>query len=170
MFFSSAMPNGRFKRSARNAGSLRSWRLARPLNLNVSHSDMRLSLVCKNNLSPKQLAQLQMRIQNCIHLEGECGPVKAWHAYKQYLYAFVLLDSKTPIAIAEASGRPVSAPGWWIDPDYRGQGYGNELIELLALHMQKDGVTGIGSIPIQTPNGKYDEQSRRLVVRLRSYF
>ena len=131
---------------------------------------MRLSLVRKEDLTPQQMDEIQERLQRSIQVDGECGPIKAWFAYKQFLYAFILLDGNSPIAIAEASGRPVSAPGWWIDPDYRGQGYGNELVDLLAQYLRADGVTKIGRIPIQTPNGKYDEQSSRLVMRLRSHF
>lgn len=131
---------------------------------------MRLSLVRKEDLTPEQMDKLHACLQRSIQLEGECDPIKAWYAFRQYLYAFVLLDSKIPVAIAAASGRPVSAPGWWIDPDYRNQGYGNELVDLLAQYLRADGVTDIGTIPIQTPNGKYDEQSKCLVLRLRSYF
>lgn len=131
---------------------------------------MRIYLVRKEDLAKNQMADLDARLQNCIQLEGACGPINAWYAYKHFLYAFVLLETQTPIAIAEASGRPVSAPGWWIAPEHRGQGYGNELVDLLATYLKADGVTQISSIPIQTPGGKYDEQSSRLVARLRRQF
>ena len=80
--------------------------------------DMRLMLLPKDQLSLEQLDQLHSRLQHSIQIEGECGPVRAWYDYQRYLYAFVLVDSQLPIAIAEASGRP----GWWIDADFRGLG------------------------------------------------
>jgi hypothetical protein len=132
---------------------------------------MRLSLVRKEELTSAQVNELDRRIEDCVRgHEGECGPIMAWRMYKHYLYAFVLKDTNTPIAIAEASGRPVSLPGWWIAPEYRGQGHGNELVDLLAQHLLGDGVSEIGLILIQTPNGQFDEQSRKLVSRLRNYF
>jgi len=131
---------------------------------------MRLVLVRKEDLLPEQLRALDERLQYSISLEGECGPVRAWYGYTHYLYAFVPAESQAPIAIAEASGRPASSPGWWIDPKFRSQGYGNELIDLLAEYLRADGVTTIMPILIQTPGGKYDTQSRRLALRLLSYF
>ncbi|MGH8748029.1 MAG: hypothetical protein ACREU5_02860 [Burkholderiales bacterium] len=75
-----------------------------------------------------------------------------------------------PIAISEASGRPVAIPGWWIDHGFRDQGYGNELVDLLAAYLAADGVTGIGLIPIDTHNGQYNEQSSKLARRFRAKF
>ena len=74
-----------------------------------------------------------------------------------------------PVAIAEASGHPAS-PGWWIDSKYRGQGLGNELVDLLAEHLKAEGVTNIGRIPIDTHLGSYNTASSKLVQRLRRHF
>ena len=131
---------------------------------------MRIHLTRKEDLLPEQLATLATKLSDSVAREGECGPVRAWGAYKRYLYAFLEEGTEQPIAIAEASGRPVSAPGWWIDHCYRGKGYGYELVDLLAVHLKSDGVTTIGTIPIQTPGGAYDERSRKLEQRLRMHF
>lgn len=131
---------------------------------------MRICLVRKEDLTPEQLEKLQKRLQYSVGLEGECGPIYAWNNFTRYLYAFLTVDGKTPIAIATASGRPISSPGWWVDPGCRGQNYGNELVDLLARYLKSDGVTEIGDIPIQTPSGQYDAQSQQLVKRLRSHF
>lgn len=131
---------------------------------------MRIHLVRKEDLSSEQLATLARKLSDSEAREGECGPIRAWDAYKKYLYAFLEEGTEQPIAIAEGSGRPVSAPGWWIDHGYRGKGYGYELVDLLAAHLKSDGVTTIGTIPIQTPGGAYDEQSQKLVQRLRMHF
>ena len=137
--------------------------------MNVSRLVVRIHLVRKEDLTPEQLATLEARLCHSEAIEGECGPTRAWRAYQRYLYAFVEDGTNRPIAIAEASGRPTSAPGWWIDPEYRRKGYGYELVELLAGHLKMDGVTKIGTISIQTPGGAYDEQSRKLVQRLRTH-
>ena len=131
---------------------------------------MRIHLARKEDLLPEQLATLARKLSDSVAREGECGPVRAWEAYKKYLYAFLEEGTEQPIAIAEGSGRPVSAPGWWIAHCYRGKGYGYELVDLLALHLKSDGVTTIGRILIQTPGGAYDVQSRKLVRRLRMHF
>jgi RimJ/RimL family protein N-acetyltransferase len=93
-----------------------------------------------------------------------------WHTYQCALYAFIEKDTGLPIAIAEASGRPVAVPGWWIDTQFRGMGYGNELVDLLAARLKAEGVTGIGRIPIDTHRGNYNEQSTRLAERIRAHF
>lgn len=131
---------------------------------------MRIRLIRKENMSREHLAVLEAKLFYSESLEGDCGPLKSWRAYPRYLYGFLDLASVQPIAIAEASGRPVSKPGWWIDIDFRGKGYGNELVDLLAAELLADVVTTIGSIPIQTPQGRYDTQPRMLVLRLRAHF
>ena len=131
---------------------------------------MRIRLIRKESMSREHLAVLEARFCYSESIEGDCGPVKAWRAYSRYLYGFLYLASGQPIAIAEASGRPVSKPGWWIDLDLRGKGFGNELVDLLAAELLADGVTTIGTTPIQTPQGRYDTQSGMLVLRLRAHF
>lgn len=131
---------------------------------------MRTALTQKCNLSTEQLAALDVRLQLSIELEGECGPIRAWKAYPNFLYALVLVQANTVIGLVEASGRPRSGPGWWIDPRFRGKCFGNELIDLLAIRLKQDGVTGLLPMPIQTPGSKYDSQSSKLVARLRAHF
>ena len=99
---------------------------------NGSHRFRRIRLIRKEDMTSEQLKVLDDRLCFSESIEGECGPVRAWRAYRRYLYAFFDLASGKPIAIAEASGRPVSTPGWWIDPDFRNMGYGGELIDQLA--------------------------------------
>lgn len=131
---------------------------------------MRLRLVRKEDLSASELQRFHERLQESVQLEGECGPVRAWYVYSRFLYGFISVADDQPIAIAEASGRPESSPGWWVHPACRGLGYGSELVDLLAQHLREDGVTSIGRMSIQTPGGKYDLQSSKLVSRLRGHF
>ena len=131
---------------------------------------MRIHLTPKGDLTPEQLASFDARLSHSEAFEGECGPVRAWRAYKTYLYAFLENETGMPIAVAVGCGGPVCAPGWWIDLDRRGKGYGYEVVDLLASQLKLNGVTEIGPIPIQTPGGAYDEQSRKLVQRLRTHF
>ena len=121
----------------------------------------RLRLLPKIQLSPDQLQYLDKRLAAPEHCNDR-GPIQIWHTYQSFLYAFVHNDLNVPIAISEASGRPSATPGWWIDHKFRGQGYGNELVDLLAVYLASDGVTKIGLIPIDTYNGQYHEQSCNL--------
>lgn len=130
---------------------------------------MRLQIVPKNALSPEQLRYLDARLAAPEH-DGDGGPPRVWNKYTSSLYAFVHEAFNFPIAIAEASGRPIATPGWWIDSEFRGQGYGNELVDLLAGYLAADGVTGIGPIIIDTRRCEYDEQSTKLARRFRARF
>lgn len=130
---------------------------------------MRLRLVPKSELSPAQLGCLDDRLAVPEH-EGDGGPPRVWNTYKSFLYAFVHEALELPIAIAEASGRPIATPGWWVDSKFRGQGYGNELVDLLADYLVADGVTEIGRILIDTRRREYDEQSTKLAKRFQARF
>jgi RimJ/RimL family protein N-acetyltransferase len=130
---------------------------------------MRLRILPKDKLSLGQCQYLDKRLVLPEH-QIDRGPIQIWHQYQSYLYAFVHDELSMPIAISEASGRPIAAPGWWIDYKFRGQGYGNELVDLLAEFLATDGVTSIRPIPIDTKNGTYNEQSKKLAIRLRARF
>ncbi|MFA6309878.1 MAG: hypothetical protein WCV99_21170 [Sterolibacterium sp.] len=131
---------------------------------------MRLIISRKQDLSVAQIDVLNELIGHSVTIEGSCGPIVAWNTYQDFLYAFSLADTKIPIGIVEASGRPVCSPGWWIAPKYRGLKYGNDLVDALGPYLLQDRVSSIGPVSIQTPNHKYDDQSSKLVIRLRSYF
>lgn len=130
---------------------------------------MRLRLVPKNELPEQQRQHIDTRLAAPEH-QFDGGPAQCWKIYASYLYAFVHRELNLPIAIAEASGRPTAVPGWWIDSQFRGQGYGYELVDLLAAYLKADGATDIGRIPIDTYNGVYNEQSTKLAKRLRERF
>lgn len=130
---------------------------------------MRLTLLAKNALLPDQLRYLDERLAAPEHRDDK-GPPRVWYIYQTHLYAFLETKLQLPIAISEASGRPIATPGWWIDKMFRGQGYGNELADLLAAHLAIDGVTDIGRILIDTHNGEYDERSGKLARRFRVRF
>lgn len=130
---------------------------------------MRLTIVYKNKLTESQNRHLDERLADPEH-RNDNGPIQVWYVYTRFLYAFINKELNTPIAIAEASGRPIATPGWWIDSHFRGQGFGNELVDLLAEQMKAELVTDIGKIPIDTSCGKYNEQSSKLARRLRAHF
>jgi len=130
---------------------------------------MRLVIVPKKELSDEQRRYLDERLAAPEH-QNDKGPSQVWNAYEGFLYAFIHKESNLPIAIAEASGRPVATPGWWVDSKFRGQGYGNEVVDLLAEFLKTDGVTDIGAILIESYCNEYDEQSTRLARRIRNRF
>lgn len=126
-------------------------------------------------LVPKamMIPDLKQRFDDLVSLPchaSDRGPLKVWGGFEQYLYGFIDSDSQDPVAIAEASGRPIATPGWWITSECRGRGLGKQMIDLLAAYLMKDGVTGLGSIPIDTYAGHYHVQSAKLAARLRRHF
>jgi len=130
---------------------------------------MRLILVSKNDLTDEQRRHLEERLRAPEH-RHDYGPTQVWNTDEPFLYAFIHQELGIPIAIAEAPGRPIATPGWWVDSKFRGQGLGNELIDLLAARLKAEGVTGIGPTPMDTYLGEYDEQSTRLARRLSAHF
>ena len=129
----------------------------------------RLDIVLKADLTERQARHLNERLSAPEH-ENDNGPCRVWNRYEVALYAFVERERTLPIGIAEASGRPIATPGWWIDSAYRGAHYGNELVDLLAEQLKSEGVTGIGRITIDTYLGTYNEPSSRLAQRIRKHF
>jgi RimJ/RimL family protein N-acetyltransferase len=130
---------------------------------------MRLVIVPKSELSDEQRRYLDERLAAPEH-RNDRGPPQVWNKYDAFLYAFIHNELNQPIAIAEASGRPLASPSWWVDSKFRGQGYGNEVVDLLAEFLKTDGVTDIGAIMIESYCNEYDEQSVRLARRIRSRF
>ena len=130
---------------------------------------MRLVIVPKNELSDEQRRYLKERLAAPEH-RNDKGPPHVWNTSRAFLYAFIDKELNLPIAIAEASGRPLATPAWWVDSKFRGQGYGNEVVDLLAEFLKTDGVTDIGAIQIESYCNEYDEQSTRLARRIRSRF
>ncbi|WP_221794634.1 GNAT family N-acetyltransferase [Oceanobacter mangrovi] len=125
-----------------------------------------VKLVAKNRLSAAHLAYLNNRLQRPEH-QNDSGPLKVWNIYCHDLYAVILVKEDIPIGIVEASGRPTCTPGWWIDSQYRGQGYGNYLVDELAEFLLVDDVENIGSIPV---TGQCASQSGKLAERLKHSF
>lgn len=130
---------------------------------------MRLVIVPKNELSDEQRRYLDARLAAPEHRHDR-GPPQVWSRYERFLYAFIDKELDLPIAIAQAPGRPIASPAWWVDSKFRGQGYGNEVVDLLAEFLKTDGVTDIGAIQIESYCNEYDEQSIRLARRIRSRF
>lgn len=131
---------------------------------------MRLAIILKSELSEEQAQYLDSRLTAPEHKDDR-GPPAGWHTHQSGLYAFIHRQSNRPIAIASASG-PVYAvvPAWWVDSKFRRQGYGNELVDLLAAYLRKEGYTGVGKIVIDTYGGKYLDASTKLAQRFKAHF
>ena len=129
---------------------------------------MRLAIVSKSQLTEGQSQYLSGRLVAPEHANDN-GAIRAWSS-RQGLYAFICKQTNVPVGIAEASGGPIRSPGWWIDSQFRGQGFGYELIDLLAEQLKSEGVTAIGPITIDTYLGLHHEASSKLAQRLRRHF
>ena len=90
----------------------------------------------KDALSPAQLAVIEERLSLPIHLNDE-GPSRAWRTYDPAgLFAFFDAASGALVALAEAAGGDGVKPGWWVDSAFRGQGYGAEVVDLIAANLK----------------------------------
>jgi hypothetical protein len=127
---------------------------------------MALVMYDKHDLSPAQLAEVAARLALPIHQHDE-GPSRAWASYKSGLYAFFDDANGRLIALVEYGAGTSVRPSWWIDHEFRGQGYGNQVMALLAQHLLAHGVTHIGWVLIASHKQQYDAQSTKLAKRLR---
>jgi RimJ/RimL family protein N-acetyltransferase len=127
-----------------------------------------LRVVSKTDLSAEQNAYLRRRLSSPVHA-ADVGPLRVWDHYPTGLYAVIDQTTGMPIGLAEASGAPNAInPSWWIDQEFRGQKYGNALVDALAEYLKAHGVTGVvGKIAIDGPN---HEQSAKLAKRFRAHF
>lgn len=133
---------------------------------------MRLIIRKKSELSETQLNALRSRL-NTAKQRTEAGPAVVWDLYQQpdTLYAFVLPISGEVVGIAEASGAPEAfSAGWWIDPNFRGHGYGSELVDLLAAELKRRGFYGVGNLIVTSVDPCEYDRSVRLCQRLRQHF
>ena len=131
---------------------------------------MRIEMFDKAALTPAQLAMIEARLSLPIHQHDE-GPSRTWRTYApSSLFAFFESSSGQVVALVEALCEDGVKPGWWVDSAFRGQGYGAEVVDLLAERLKARGVTRIGWILIATHKQQYDQQSGKLVRRLRRHF
>lgn len=134
----------------------------------------RLVLIPKPDLSEAQISLIDARLAAPEHEHDE-GPPGVWRRFEApnqvaTLYAFFHKTDGVPVGIAESSGMPITTAGWWIDAQFRGQGYGNELVDLLAEHRKSMGVTGVGRMPITTHHGAHAEASSAMAKRFKAHF
>lgn len=127
---------------------------------------MSLAMLAKDALSPAQLATVAERLALPVHAHDE-GASRAWPGYASGLYAFFEQDDGRLIGLCEHGEGPSVRPSWWIDHEFRGRGYGRQLVELLAVHLRARGVTRIGWVLLASHQQRYDAQSARLAQRLR---
>ena len=127
-----------------------------------------LGIVPKSELSVEQAEHIRRRLGAAVHAE-DFGPPRVWDYYAIGLYAVIDLNSGTPIGIIEASGaKNAINPSWWLDQNFRGQGYGSALVDALAVYLKAQGVSGVvGKITIRGP---CHGESRKLAKRFQAHF
>jgi RimJ/RimL family protein N-acetyltransferase len=131
---------------------------------------MCLTIVAKSELSDAQVRFIEERLSAPEHAYDN-GPPKVWRVYQQGLYAVVRTKSNQPIGLVEVSGlKDCISPGWWLDIDFRGKGYGTKLVDALAAYLKAEGYTGVGRIEIQTHDHAYDIASQKLAERFQGHF
>lgn len=111
-------------------------------------NDVRITIVRKVDLDQHQLNVLD---QATAAARSEPGPSGAWDtpACLDKLRAIVLKSTNIPIGLFHIGGPARSIDvGWWVRPEYRGQGYCSEALALLADVLIAEGVTGLTTILI----------------------
>lgn len=131
---------------------------------------MCILVISKSDLSAEQKSCLENRFLAEEH-KNDKGPPQVWRVYMNGLYAIIQKGSGKPIGAVEASGpKDCVNPGWWLDNNFRGMGYGNRLVDTLAAYLKDHGYTGVGEITIETYQNEYSTQSQKLADRFRAHF
>ena len=130
-----------------------------------------VSIVPKTDLSDAQADYLEQRRCARAH-RFDKGACRMWDVYDNgTLYGVIDCTSGRPIGMAEASGALGAAnAGWWIDSEYRGQGFDYALVDALADYLKAKGYWGVGSITIDTYWGEYQVASSKLKKRFVTHF
>ena len=133
---------------------------------------LRVSVVPRRSLNDEELRSLGERVAAPEH-EYDKGPCAVWNTPSYLPNLYVVLESRSqgPIGILYADDSLTAINvGWWLDSLYRGKLYAGEAIDLFAAYLKENGVTGVGSILVDTNQGKYHEASSRLVARFKAHF
>jgi len=128
---------------------------------------MALLMLAREALSPAQLAQVEERLALPVHRHDE-GPTCTWRTSPAGMHAF--FEPATGELVALASGLGERRPGWWVDSAFRGQGYGGEVVDLIAALLKSQGVTRVAPVMVATHQHRYDQQSGKLLRRLYKHF
>lgn len=111
-------------------------------------NDFRVSIVRKVDLDQLQLDVLD---HATAAARSEPGPSGTWDdpVCLDKLRAIVLKTTNTPIGLFHVVEPPWPTDvGWWIRPEYRGQGYCSEALALLADTLKAEGATCLVKILI----------------------
>lgn len=130
-----------------------------------------IELIKKSLLNQSMTKKMNFLVELSAH-KFDKGPILNWSIPNSSEFLLVIVqDKENPIGIIYHGGPEYSHDvGWWLAQEYRGKRYGSQAIDILAEHLKGVGVTGIGSVTIDTYQGEYDEASSKLVQRLKQYF
>ena len=141
--------------------------------VNITAPTMRISIIRKTQITKAQLDYLRKRVSLPEHAHdiGPCSNLDD-DPYAPNLFIIVHNESQKPIGILHRGGpKEAIEVGWWIDSEYRGQGYGSEAVDLFAeLLIEEEGVTGVGNIRVVTYGEKHTEESIKLRKKFIGHF
>ena len=132
---------------------------------------MSIEIVKKEKLNGEQTSHLRDRTAADEHRAD--GPCKNWEpeSLTPFIFVVVLKETNKPIGILYRGGpKEATSVSWWLDQKFRGCGIGNEMVDLFANILKKEGVTGILPLTIESYRGQRNIASEKLAMRLRAHF
>jgi RimJ/RimL family protein N-acetyltransferase len=135
------------------------------ISLNSNHHDKEAILVSISALDDVRYAALESRVAPWGEADGPTNR-NCWKspAAQQHLYAVERRDREIVGVVYLNTPGPAS-PGWWIDPDFRGFGFGVAAIDAIA-NMMIERRVRLGQVIIN--HGPDADASRILLCHLKT--
>lgn len=133
---------------------------------------VRIEIVKKEKLTEEQTLHLRDRTVADEH-RGDRGPCRDWEmeSLTSFIFVVLLKETNMPIGLLYRGGpKDATSISWWIDQKFRGRGIGNEMVDLFANVLKKEGVASIAPIPSEPYRGRQNIASEKLAMRLRGHF
>lgn len=133
---------------------------------------MRIAIVKREKLNQEQTSHLRGRTTADEH-RGDGVLCRDWEMKSLASMIFVVLLKETfePIGLFYRGGpKNAISVSWWLDQKFRRRGIGNEMVDLFAKVLKREGVTRIVPLTIEPYRGQRNIASEKLAKRLREHF
>jgi RimJ/RimL family protein N-acetyltransferase len=131
-----------------------------------------IEIIKRIQLDEGQRSHLRDRVAADEHREDP-RLCQNWEMESLSSLIFIVLFQETnkPIGLLYRGGLPeATIVSWWLDQKFRGQGIGNEMVDVFADILKSEGVTRVNSLTIEPYRGLRNIASEKLEMRLRAHF